>query len=816
MNIRMFIRAVCVSITIFSLSFVFPQKILAVDGLIYQSGISIGGSGVDWAKVKTDFDGNTYIFGYFSTTVDFDPTVGVDSYTSAGGYDMFLSKYDSGGNYLWTKVWGGAGTFDDYNSLTFDTDNNVYVTGEFESTVDFDPGAGTDNHTANGLDGFLTKYDSNGNHQWTKTWGGDSHDRPEIVSFNNDYTNIYVYGRFFSTPDFDPGAGTDNHTSNGGYDIFLTKFDLSGNHVWTKTFGGSNHDYSDQIYFDANNNFYLLGDFFNTVDFDPGSGTDNRTSNGSYDNFISKFDADGNFLWVKNWGGSGTDRAMGFTFVGDRILISGIFVTTVDFDPGSGTQNKTVGGSSDIYILELSLDGNFKSIKTVGGSGVDEAYNITKDVNNNLYIWGIFSNTIDFDSSESVDNHVSNGLYDLYLTKYDSDLNYQWTRTWGGTGYDYPTFIDIYSNTFHVSGAFANTMNFNGDNNSEPHTSNGSTDIFMLTYTLDITPPVSFKMISPVDYTNDNKPVLVFNKSSDTNGISSYSVNFDRDKHRNFVISGLPASGNGQQDYVHLDDSNYKVTYRNENDSDSGNDEITVLIKGFEPNFLSEGAHSWSVTAYDSELNERVVSNNVYLDKTNPEIKSLAIQGLGSITPGKTYRLKSQFRNPVFSGTAFDKFMGSTKTNSDGTTDTFESVASGPKTVSIDIKKQGAYKKYYDYSLTSAELANILSDSLTKYTTFSLTPSKPLVNGLYKVVIEVTDLSNNKLTMSPFYLSYSSGSYTTNPEVTPLQTEDTDVPEATPVTSVVAPVLSNNQSTIFSKTQDIISKICNLIVGIFK
>jgi len=53
----MFIRAVCVSITIFSLSFVFPQKILAVDGLIYQSGISIGGSGVDWAKVKTDFDG---------------------------------------------------------------------------------------------------------------------------------------------------------------------------------------------------------------------------------------------------------------------------------------------------------------------------------------------------------------------------------------------------------------------------------------------------------------------------------------------------------------------------------------------------------------------------------------------------------------------------------------------------------------------------------------------------------------------------------------------------------------------------------------
>ena len=133
----------------------------------------------------------------------------------------------AGSVYSWTKTMGGASD-DSGRSAAVDGSGNVYVTGFFVGTVDFDPDPGTeDNHTSNGgYDIFLTKINADGTYGWTKTMGGPSGDWSYSAAVDGS-GNVYVAGHFQSIADFDPGPGTeDNHTSNGGADIFLTKFTM--------------------------------------------------------------------------------------------------------------------------------------------------------------------------------------------------------------------------------------------------------------------------------------------------------------------------------------------------------------------------------------------------------------------------------------------------------------------------------------------------------------------------------------------------------------------------------------------------------------
>ncbi|MBK7681448.1 MAG: T9SS type A sorting domain-containing protein [Bacteroidetes bacterium] len=97
-----------------------------------------------------DTQGNIYTTGFFEGTADFDPGSGSTNYTPAGWRDIFIQKLDSVGNFLWVTVFGGS-SFDEGLSIKTDLFNNIYTTGYFGATVDFDPGIGTNNQTATGL-----------------------------------------------------------------------------------------------------------------------------------------------------------------------------------------------------------------------------------------------------------------------------------------------------------------------------------------------------------------------------------------------------------------------------------------------------------------------------------------------------------------------------------------------------------------------------------------------------------------------------------------------------------------------------------------
>jgi len=190
---------------------------------------------VEWTKVfgvnssgnslSIDSGNNIYVTGCFSGTVDFDPGTEEDNITSKGGKDIFITKINNDGTYSWTKSLGGSN--DDYGySITFDSSNNLFLTGCFSGTADFDPSPLINKKTSlGGNDIFIAKFDGNCNYIWTKTIGGAGNDVGNSIKIDS-LNNIYVTGGFENSVDFNiSNIAQDIKTSNGLTDIFIMKIE---------------------------------------------------------------------------------------------------------------------------------------------------------------------------------------------------------------------------------------------------------------------------------------------------------------------------------------------------------------------------------------------------------------------------------------------------------------------------------------------------------------------------------------------------------------------------------------------------------------
>ena len=255
---------------------------------------SMGGSGNyygdsdEGCSIAVDSNSNIYSTGFFVGTADFDPSTGIFNLISEEGLDIFVSKLNSNGEFIWAKSMGGAGSYDEGRDIALDSHRNVYTTGYFRATGDFDPGVGTFNLASAGLgDIFVSKLDTNGNFVWARNMGGTDGDEGKSLAVDSSGT-VYTTGYFNGTADFDPGAGSFNLTSAG---IFVSKLDSNGDFIGAKGMGGiSYYDVGYSIILDSSDNVYTTGSFWGTADFDPGAGIFNLTSTGNSDVFVSKLE----------------------------------------------------------------------------------------------------------------------------------------------------------------------------------------------------------------------------------------------------------------------------------------------------------------------------------------------------------------------------------------------------------------------------------------------------------------------------------------------------------------------------------------------
>ncbi len=380
-------------------------------------------------------------------------------------------------NFEWVK------TFKDYhnsigNCIAIDALNNVYTTGSFTDTMDFDHGPNVFNEIAVGqLDIFIHKMDASGNFVWVKTIGGVSSEFGSSISIDSS-GNVYVAGGFRNTVDFDPGPGTALLTASSNIDYFILKLDASGNFLWAKSFDGN--VFSMKV--DGAGNVHTTGIFSGTIDFDPGPDTSYLSSLGNaLDIFVQKLDANGDFLWAKAFSGPNID--FGFSITLDdmgNVYTAGYFAETVDFDPGPDTSFFTSAGQTDVFVHKMDASGNFIWVKTFGGINYDYCYSISVDPSGNILTSGIFEATSDFDPGIDTFFLTATGNFGIFVHKMDNAGNFLWAKSMVGTdgGTAVSTITDVSGNVY-TAGRFLETLDFDPGSGEAIITSLGKDDFFV-------------------------------------------------------------------------------------------------------------------------------------------------------------------------------------------------------------------------------------------------------------------------------------------------------------------------------------------------
>lgn len=506
----------------------------------YQWTATVGGSGTDAGKgVAVDGQGNIYQVGSFRGTVDFNPGAGVDQRTAVGSLDdIFITKTNADGSYGWTKTVGGVSSDFAYG-VAADAAGNVFVGGEFlSSTVDFDPGPGVVNRTTSGgYDGFLLKLNADGSYGWVRTFGGASPDAVYAVAVDA-AGNIFFTGRFNGNVNFNAGGPADIRNSVGGYDIFLTKLLANGDYGWTRTVGSAHWDAGQGVAVDAGGAAYITGYYQNNTDFDPGPGTDIHTFSGGSDVFVSKYIGDGSYGWTRTFIGSGSGEGKGVAVDGNGgVYVAGTFSSSVDFYSGSGTDVRSSNGGTDIFLTKLTTDGNYAWTRTVGGTFQDEGRAVVSPGSAGVLVSGMFGGTIDFDPGTGQDMRSATSL-SFFLTSFQADGAYQWTRSiGGGTGSSVASAVAASASAAYITGDFSGNPDFDPGTPIDSRSPIGANDIFLSKYgiiplsiTID-TPPdgyvtnlaaqtISGHLSKPSTLTVNNVPLTVAADNSFTKNVS--------------------------------------------------------------------------------------------------------------------------------------------------------------------------------------------------------------------------------------------------------------------------------------------------------
>lgn len=304
-----------------------------------------GGSNDDKAKsLVSDANGNIYVTGTFtSPTIVFGPITLTNS--SLNHTDIFLVKYNTVGNLLWAKRFGGA-LDDSAKSITLDNSGNIILTGSYDSSsIQFGP-SNFLNSSPGTEDIFISKFDSLGNVLWAKSAGGSNSDIANGIATDS-LDNIVITGNFFSPVlNFET---TNLLNSNLAFsDIFVTKYNSTGNVLWSKSFGGNDNDISNSVDVDNNSNIIITGNFkSDVINFD--SITYNNV--GHEDIFMTKLDPSGNVLIAKHAGGNSSDFSNAVTHdLNNNIIIGGsIASSNINFD-SILFQNR---GGLDMFFVKL-------------------------------------------------------------------------------------------------------------------------------------------------------------------------------------------------------------------------------------------------------------------------------------------------------------------------------------------------------------------------------------------------------------------------------------------------------------------------------
>jgi hypothetical protein len=382
------------------------------------------------------FSGSGYTFNPSSVSV----TVNGTNFTVAT--DIIAT---TGGSWVGTKQLGSTGN-DEGRSVAVDASGNVYVIG-------FTNG-GLDESINQGM--FLVKYDASGTKQWIRQLSGAS------TNITAHGVAVDASGNVYVTDETDCDLDGNTITGSYGYDMFLVKYNSSGTKQWTRMLGslpvnGGNGDNGSGVAVDVNGNIYVSGITQGNLD-------GNTNAGGDFDIFLVKYDASGTKQWTRQLGTSASDESAGVA-----VDTSGSAYVTGNTN-GDLDGNSNAGGY-DMFLVKYDASGSKQWTRQLGTSEADWAYDVSVDASGNVYVTGFTNGDFDGNTSE--------GNPDMFLVKYNSSGEKQWSRQLGTSlGPSYWTSswgVDVdNSGNVYVTGTTGGNLDGN--------TSSGYGDIFLVKY----------------------------------------------------------------------------------------------------------------------------------------------------------------------------------------------------------------------------------------------------------------------------------------------------------------------------------------------
>jgi hypothetical protein len=375
-------------------------------------------------KVALDGSGNIYITGSTGGSLD--------GNTSEGLLDIFLTQFGSSGNRIGSRQSGTPGDDIAY-AIAIDTSGNIYITGSTRGSL---PG-----WTSSGeKDIFLAKFDSSGNKIFTKQFGTSQDDIAYGIAIDTS-GNIYITGS---------SGGNLGTTSAGGLDIFLTKFDSSGNRIFTQQFGTDQDDIGYGVVVDNSGNIYITGST---------KGILGSSSFGLLDVFLAKFNSSGVNQFIVQFGSDRDDvgYSIGLSDT-DNLYITG---STAGNLPGHINS-----GLTDIFLAKFNSSGANQFLQQLGTTGRDIGNCVAVDGAGNVYVAG--------STEGGLLGNSAFGLSDIFLVKFNSSGATQFARQLGTPGNDIAYGLAIQGTDIYITGST--------EGNLDGNTSFGLADIFLAKY----------------------------------------------------------------------------------------------------------------------------------------------------------------------------------------------------------------------------------------------------------------------------------------------------------------------------------------------
>ncbi|HET6992876.1 MAG TPA: gliding motility-associated C-terminal domain-containing protein [Bacteroidia bacterium] len=382
-------------------------------------------------------------------------------------------------NWLWGRA-GNSNSSAEGISIAADDAGAVYFGGSYTAaSISFGTITLTNPY---GNDGFLVKYDSTGNVLWAKNFDGPGAEIVYNVSTDH-FGNVFVIGEFSSASMTIDAATLFNASSSGfSYDIFIVKFDGSGNLIYAKREGGIDNDWGYSIAEDGLGNSYFTG-MFTSSSITFGATTLTNVNPGMADLFITQYDPLGNPVWAKSAGGNAEDY--GISLAADaagNVFLTGYFSSpTLSF--GTSTISNAGGGTYDILLAEYNITGNLIRVQSLGGPYTDFANYISIDASDNIFIAGAFySQTINFGSVNLANTDITGGSSDAFLVKSDSAGNFQWAKQAGGSNVEngWSVSDDNNGNIYFIGHFYSPSIQI--DNNTIYYPANGTDPVFIVKY----------------------------------------------------------------------------------------------------------------------------------------------------------------------------------------------------------------------------------------------------------------------------------------------------------------------------------------------